>query len=111
MKPTLTHITISGTMQGEAWGGFTAQTEFSMDFLMPPAPSMRAARYNAMVWDGIREALLEVTSWGDVIGGMGEITSAQVTFQYAGGGVRVAITRELIATRNTKDFFAEEGEA
>jgi hypothetical protein len=101
MKPTLTHITISGQMQGEAWGGFTAETEFSMDFL-PNGHSPWAKD-----WLGIREALLEVTSWGDVIGGMGEITFSQITFHYAGGGVRVALTRELVATRNTKDFFAE----
>jgi hypothetical protein len=101
----LVYITLAGTMQGYAWGGFDAETEFSTDFLLGgDGPWCKP-------WDGIREALLEVTSWGDVQGGMGELTFAEITFHYAGAskrsgeGSRRAITRELKPTRNTKDFY------
>lgn len=65
----LVKISLHFTMIGEAWGGFTATRDVDRDFMAPGAPHSPWSSD----WTGLRDALLEATHWGDVIGNMGEI--------------------------------------
>lgn len=93
----LTHITIAGTMRGSAWGctlgDDTAdmEIEFSMDFAAPHAPHSPWKKD----WCGMRDALDQATSSGDLIGGQGSIINAYVVFHLVEPGKFLNVTREI----------------
>lgn len=94
--PSLAFIRICGEMEGEAWNGYTARTEFRVDYLPPLA---RQESPWGKRWPGLREALREATCWGDIIGQQGAIIpgSAWLEFHFEWQGSQGARGSHCIA--------------
>jgi hypothetical protein len=102
----LVSITLAGTMQATLWQDLYGDPdesafdmEFSKDFILGEAGPW------AVAWDGIRESLIEAISSGDLVGQMGTIVDASITFHYAGAGRTFTSTRSLPPTKATKDLY------
>lgn len=103
----LTHITIAGYMRGSAWGSMLGddtagiEIEFVKDFMAPGSPHSPWQTD----WSNIRDALEDVSSCGDLIGGRGDIIEATITFNYAKPGERKRRIYSLQPTKATSDLW------
>jgi hypothetical protein len=106
-------ITIQGTMQASAWGCMLGDD--TADMLIPFERTFRLVKRSPWdnEWAGLREALMEATESGDLIGGRGDIVEARIGFTRKGMAKagRIAVTvessYELRETPGTRDLWLQ----
>ena len=100
----LTHITLSGTMQGPIWWpvGEICETEFAKAFAAP------GLKNNPWLdeWTCLDDALQAALNCGDFQGGMGDLVCGEITFHLAGCGKRATKTRTLENMAAVKGYLA-----
>lgn len=105
-SPKLVCLALVFTMEGEAWGGFTATQDVSIDFMPPRDPNGKLPW--CIEWEGLREALLHATNWGDVVGNMGEIVDGYLEWRLVNRhGHHQTLTKPLEEMRGAADFMAK----
>lgn len=104
---SLSFIRLQGDMEGEAWGGLSAQSEFRVDYFPPSIENETPWRKR---WPGLREALIAATAWGDIVGQQGAIIpgSAWLEFHFEGAArSSLCIAKPLDSLSAAAEFMAE----
>lgn len=97
-NPQLSYIRLAGIMEGEAWGGFTAEREFAAMFQVC-RDEARSGAVRQDTWLGLDEALQRALSWGDVIGGQGDLVDGWIEFHLTARGPQGSVLQQTICKR------------